>query len=304
MLDIHRLRVFLAVCEAGSFSQAASRIHLSQPTVSGHIKTLEEHLGTPLFNRRGKKVILTKAGQMLHPRARQIVSIAESMERQMAMFLGLKKGRLEIGGSNVPGQYILPGLISRFKEGKEGIQIRVRIGDTLSISDLVANGDIETGIVGAVIPNRELDFTPCFSDELVAAVPRGHPMATARDIDPAELAKEPFIIREKGSGTRKTMEKILEQYDLPPLSSFNIVAELGSAEAIRQAVKAGAGCAIISRRVIHDDIVHGAVSSPAIKGMKINRRFHLVTRKQGLLSPLAENFRNFLLSMEEKNITI
>lgn len=304
MLDIHRLKVFLAVYETGSFSKAASKVHLTQPTVSGHIKALEDHLGSPLFNRTGKNVTPTRAGQMLHPRAKQMINLASSMERQMAMFLGLEKGRLEAGGSNVPGQYILPGLISKFKAGREGIHVTVRIGDTLSVSRMVASGKIEIGIVGALVPNRELDFISCFSDELVLALPPDHPLADKDSVKLDDISGAPFIIREKGSGTRSTMEKALGKHGAPPVSSFNIVAELGSAEAIRQAVKAGAGCAIISRRVIHDDLVHGTIASPVINGIDLTRQFYLVTPKRSMLSPLAESFKNFLLSMDERGTII
>lgn len=303
MLDTHKLKVFLAVWDTGSFSRAAELIHLTQPTVSGHVKALEDYLGVSLFSRTGKDVIPTKAGRLLYPRARQILNLTAGAEREMAMFLGLEKGRLDTGGSNVPGQYILPGLIPVFKAGRQDIKITVRIGDTLSITENVAEGTIEIGIVGAIIKSKGLDFTPCFRDELVLAISKDHRFAKMEQVSMEQLYNEPFIVREKGSGTRKTLERALEKGSSATFTHLKIVAELGSAEAVRQAVKAGAGCAILSRRVVQDDINNGTLSSPAIYDVDLSRQFYLVTDKRTALSPLAESFKDFLLSQKKNDIT-
>jgi DNA-binding transcriptional LysR family regulator len=296
MIEIRQLQVFLAVWENRSFSRAAQEVHLPQPTVSGHIRVLEEILGVRLFDRGGKEVTPTKAGEVLYPFARQILRLNLQAERGIAMFLGQEKGSLDLGGSNIPGQYILPGLIGRFKAEHPNIRVILRISDTAAIVAAVANGELELGMVGAVIQKKGLSFEPCFHDEMVLIVPPGHRLADCGQASIEDLASEPFVLREKGSGTRLATERALQAAGNLQLSDLQIVAEIGSTEAIRQAVRAGLGCSIISRRAVTDDLEHGLLHAPVLEGVQLSRKFYLIWHNQRALSPLALAFRSFLLS--------
>ncbi len=295
MIEIRQLQVFLAVWENRSFSRAAHEVHLTQPTVSGHIRVLEETLGVRLFDRSGKDVTPTKAGEVLYPFARQILRLNLQAEREIVMFLGQEKGSLDLGGSNIPGQYILPGVIGRFKAERPNIKVILRISDTAAIVAAVANGELELGMVGAVVQKKGLSFEPCFHDDMVLIVPPGHRLADCRQVSIDDLASEPFVLREKGSGTRLATERALQAANLQ-LSDLQIVAEMGSTEAIRQAVRAGLGCSIISRRAVTDDLEHGLLHAPVLEGVQLSRQFHLIWHNQRTLSPLALAFRSFLLS--------
>ncbi|MEA1867611.1 MAG: selenium metabolism-associated LysR family transcriptional regulator, partial [Thermodesulfobacteriota bacterium] len=286
----------LAVWENRSFSLAANEIHLTQPTVSGHIRVLEETLGVRLFDRSGKDVTPTKAGEVLYPFARQILRLNLQAEREIIMFLGQEKGSLDLGGSNIPGQYILPGVIGRFKAGRPNIKVILRISDTAAIVAAVANGELELGMVGAVVQKKGLSFEPRFHDDMVLIVPSGHRLADCRQVSIEDLASEPFVLREKGSGTRLATEHALQSAGNLQLSDFQIVAEMGSTEAIRQAVRAGLGCSIISRRAVADDLEHGLLHAPVLQGVQLSRQFYLIWHNQRVLSPLALGFRSFLLS--------
>jgi len=295
MIEIRQLQVFLAVWENRSFSRAAHEVYLTQPTVSGHIRVLEETLGVRLFDRSGKDITPTKAGEVLYPFARQILRLNLQAEREIVMFLGQEKGSLDLGGSNIPGQYILPGLVGRFKSERPNIRVILRISDTAAIVAAVANGELELGIVGAVIQKKGLSFEPCFNDDMVLIVPPGHRLADCRQASIEDLASEPFVLREKGSGTRLAMERALQAAKLQ-LSDLQIVAEMGSTEAIRQAVRAGLGCSIISLRAVTDDLEHGLLHAPVLEGVQLSRQFYLIWHNQRTLSPIALAFRSFLLS--------
>ncbi|OPL15522.1 MAG: hypothetical protein AVO38_10370 [delta proteobacterium ML8_D] len=298
MIDIRQLQVFLAVWENRSFSRAAQEVYLTQPSVSGHIRVLEETLGVRLFDRSGKDVTPTSAGEVLYPFARQILRLNLQAEREMVMFLGQEKGSLDLGGSNVPGQYILPGVIGRFKAERPNINVILRISDTATIVASVANGELELGLVGAVVPKKGISFEPCFHDDMVLVVPPGHRLADCGQVSIDDIASEPFVLREKGSGTRLTMERALQAAGNLQISDLQIVSEMGSAEAIRQAVRAGLGCSIISRRVVTDDLEHGLLYASVLEGVQLGRQFYLIWHNQRSLSPLALAFRDFLFSQD------
>ncbi len=295
MIDIHQLRVFMAVWRCCSFSKAAEMVHLTQPTVSTHIRALEDVLGVRLFDRNGRDVTPTRAGSLLYPYARQILRLSDQAEKEVSLLLGREKGTLEAGGSNIPGQYILPGLLGDFKKIYPDIYMSLRIGDTTSIVASVASGEMEIGVVGAVIEKKKLVFEPCFDDELILIVSPDHRFAEFSEVDPNELRGEAFVIREQGSGTRLATERAFESAGSSVFNEFNVIAEIGSTEAVKQAVRAGLGCTIISRRAVKDDIDQGLLCSLSIKGMDFHRQFYLIWHDRRTLSPIASAFRDFIL---------
>ncbi|NDY43521.1 LysR family transcriptional regulator [Dissulfurirhabdus thermomarina] len=298
MIEMRQVQVFLAVWRLRSFSRAAEAVHLTQPTVSGHIAALEDHLGARLFDRSGREVTPTKAGALFYPYARQIWRLQGQAEREMALFAGQEKGTLEIGGSNIPGQYILPGLIGAFRRTRPKVGISLTVGDTRSITAAVAEGDLELGVVGARLNRSELHYESFLEDRLVLVVPPDHPLADAPRVTPDDLARFPVVTRERGSGTRIAAERALEQAG-DVIRRLEVVAELGSTEAVRQAVKAGLGCAVVSRRAVEDDVRNGLLAIREIDGVDLRRRFFLVRHRKRTLSPVAEAFYDFLLRRRE-----
>ena len=295
MLETRHLQVFMAIWELRSFSKAADKIYLTQPTVSGHIKTMEAILGTELFNRSARDVSPTKAGELFHPYARRILNLMAQAEQEMDLFIGREKGTLEIGGSNIPGEYILPPAIGQFKKGRPIIKITLKIGDTREIVTAVAEGQLELGMVGAVIERQDIIFEACLVDDLLLVAPPNSPLAGKEQVKMSELTNYPFIMREKGSGTRETIEKALKQApDQLQNYKFSVIAEMGSTEAIRQAVKAGVGCSIISRRAVQKDVELGLMSASSLPELNLKRQFYLILPKQRHISPLTEEFRQFM----------
>ena len=293
-MDFRRLEVFVKVYLLKSFSRAGQALYLSQPTVSEHIRLLEEDLGLTLFDRQGKEVLPTQAGRLLYQYARQLMALRQDSLRVMEQFRDKGVGDLLIGGSNIPGQYLLPDLLGRFKDRFPGIRIRLLIGDTENIQGKILEGAIELGLVGAQSDHRQISCQLLTTDELVCISPPKLFKEKQKSLEGRDLPAFPFIFREKGSGTRKALEQAFKKIDLD-VKDLRIVAEMGSNEAVRQAVKAGLGISIISRRAVQEDLEQGRLREMKVKRLPLIRNFYLINLKQRTLSPLAQEFKEFIL---------
>jgi len=292
-MDLRALEVFCKIIELQSFSRAAEAVLLTQPTVSGHIKALETELGLRLFDRAGKRVTPTQAGGILYGYARRILTLREEAQQAINEHKGGLTGHLLLGASNIPGAYILPTLAAGFKRKHPAVTISVHISGSRDIVRDVIAGACEVGLVGARFEEARVHYEPYARDELVLAVPTAHPWARRSTVRLSELAGQPFIMRERGSGTRKVMEQALSEHAVDP-GSLHVVLEVSGNEAVRQALKAGAGIAVISRRAIEDEIHHKMVAALRIHGVKLVRDFFLVTHKSRSRSPLANAFLSYL----------
>lgn len=293
-MDLWQLKIFCKVVELKSFSKAGDAVYLSQPTVSSHIKDLENYLGTQLVDRLARSVIPTKAGQLLYGYARRLIALRDEAEAAMADYLGKMKGRLTIGGSTIPGGYLLPRLMGRFARHYPEVQVALMVGDTAEIIERIAEAEIEIGIVGAQSKaNPQLLQVPLVKDELFVAVPGDHKWARKRSITFVELTTEPFIVREKGSGTLRTIENALRETG-HTLDALRIVAQMGSTEAVRQGIKNSVGISILSAIAVADDVAAGALKALTIKGLDLKRKFYLTRHRQRTVSPICRAFIEFL----------
>jgi DNA-binding transcriptional LysR family regulator len=297
-MDLRRLEVFCKIYELKSFSRAGEACLLSQPTVSEHIRYLETFLDVRLFDRLGREVAPTRAGEILYSYARRMLNLRREASRTLELYQGKMSGDLELGGSTIPGQYILPALIGTFKEHFTDIRIKLIIADTMKITNMVLEGTLELGVVGARMKNSKLTFDQLFDDELVLAVPPDHTWTSLAAIMVEQLSQAPFIMREHGSGTRMMMLEILERAGFDPLK-LNVVAEMGSTEAIRQAIKAKVGVSILSRRAIADELHFKQLCQIPIKDFSFTRHFYLVTHKKRSRSPIGQAFVEFLIENQD-----
>jgi DNA-binding transcriptional LysR family regulator len=295
-MDLWQLKIFCKVVELKSFSRAGEAVHLSQPTVSSHIKELENHYNTQLVDRLAKNTVPTKAGELLYQYARRLLSLHHEADAAMAEFLGEIKGRLCIGGSTIPGTYLLPQLIGRFVGLYPEVRIALTMGDTAGILEIIASGDIELGVVGAKSHSSRLRQAALTTDESYLVVPAGHKWAARRRVDFNQLKKEPFIVREKGSGTLTDFEQKLRDIG-HDLDDLRIVAEMGSTEAVRQAVKHGVGVSVLPTLAVEDDVSQGSLHRLAIAGIDLKRTFYLTLSAERTTSPLARTFMAFLQSV-------
>ncbi len=288
--DLRQLEIFVAVVEHGSFTRAADQVHLAQASVSERIANLERAVGTKLLDRMGRKAVPTAVGGRLYERAVELLRSKQDICLELEELLGAQRGSLRVGASTIPGEYILPGEIARFREHHPDLVIRVVTGDTRSVVDQVAAGEVEIGFVGSMLEHPNLDFQPLWDDELVLAVPAGHRWWGSESVGLEELSDEPFVIREPGSGTRGTMERTLG--DAP----LKVVAELGSTSAIKQAVVRGLGLSILSRRALKFEVEVGALWALRLEGLVLARSFHLVHDPRRSRSPIGQRFVDFVLS--------
>src|SRR5690349_7681899 len=208
-MDLRRLEVFAKVAELGSFSRAAEALYLTQPTVSEHVRALEDEMGVQLLDRLGRGATPTRAGDLLLGYARRMLALAREAQQAIDQFQGRMSGELVIGGSTIPGEYVLPALIGQFKTKYPDISISLLIGSSRQVSEWLEEGRVEVGVVGASPSSRALDAKELMADELVAVVPSTHPWAARRVATLADLQKEPMVVRERGSGSREALEHAL-----------------------------------------------------------------------------------------------
>jgi DNA-binding transcriptional LysR family regulator len=293
-MDLWQLNVFCKVVEAKSFSKAGQKIHLSQPTVSSHIKDLETYFETRLIDRFSRKAEPTPAGKLLYDYARRLIILKEEMEHCLGEFIGSKKGILAIGGSTIPGGYLLPKIIGNFTRKHPQIHIHLEIGDTQKIIQDILDGKLELGVVGAKAEDSNIFQQKLIEDQLCLTVPVGHKWFKKKSISIDELFDEPFITREKGSGTLKSLTLSMQKksYDI---NKLNTVAIMGSTEAVRQGIKSHVGISILSAIAVADDVNSGTLNTLDIEGIELKRCFYLTRHKIRTPSPLSLSFEKCII---------
>ncbi len=288
-MDIHRLEVFCKVIELQSFTKAADASFLTQPTVSEHIRMLEEMTGEKLLDRFGREVLPTPAGKILYKYARQMIQLRNEALQALDRYRGVLSGHLNIGASTIPGTYVLPTLIGSFKAAYPTIQITLKISSSGQIVEKILDGTLEAGLIGAKWADRRIVWEEAFSDELILVVPPQHAWASRTSIPLEELASEPFILRERGSGTRIVTFQAFEAAGFDPLR-LKPVAEMGTTEAVRQGIKAGIGVSILSSQAVAEDLERRTLVAIPLEGARILRPFYLAQRKNRQSSPLCAAF--------------
>lgn len=287
-MELRHIKLLCLILEHGSVSAAAKAAGLGQPTVSQHLRSLEEELGLLLFERRGRRIVPTEAALVFHPYARQAIHILETGRQALEEHLGLVRGKLRLAGSTIPAHYILPAVMAGFHTKYPGVEMRLEVGDTQWVVERVKAADVEIGFVGAKLEQEGLSFEPFAQDELVLVVPPRHHLA-GKLVGLEELKELPLVSREQGSGTRKSWEEHLSRAGVP-LEDLRVVAELGSTEAVLRAVKAGMGVGVVSMWAAKDEVMRGELQTVKLDLKNMSRTFFLVRHKSRPLSPSAQKF--------------
>ena len=279
-MDIHHLKIFVSVYKNKSFTKASEKLHISQPTISEHIKNLEKFLDCKLFDRLGRSIMPTAEADVLYPKALQIIDDLDQIQEDISAARTGVKGKLIIGASTIPGAYILPRIAYTFKKQYPDVAFEILIEDSGKITNMVLQHDLFFGIVGAKMISDKLDYEPLIEDELVlVATPELLPQKT---ITLDKLRSIPFLQREIGSGTRQTFENFLKKNTITT-NSFNIVATLGSISAVKQAVKENLGASVISRVAVQEALDNSILHEIPIINMNMKRKFYLVLQKKRTL---------------------
>jgi len=285
-MDIHQMKLFVALAETGSFSKAASVCHISQPALWIHMKHLEQELNCPLMDRFPRGIVLTEAGKLVLDYSRKIFALVSEMEASVAEIAGLKRGRLLIGASTTPGVYILPDALGKFKLKYPQIELDLRIGNTRQVEEWVTNRELILGIIGEKPERKELRSEVYLKDTLVAIVPPKHQLAKKKSVSIGNLSEEPFITREPGSNTRNTYEDAFEKHGV----KLQVAMELGSTEAIKRAVAARLGISIVSPYTIQWELQNRQLIQLRIRESGFERQFHLIFLRNRQVPPLVQAF--------------
>jgi len=293
--DLRQLEIFCKVVELKSFSRAAEAVYLAQASVSERIATLEAMVGAKLLDRLGRTVVPTAAGEMLYKHALSLLELKRKVCLEMEDFLGIKRGEIRVGGSTIPGEYILPRIIGKFHREFPGISVTLIVGDTQLIESKVTEGRLELGVIGSRSSNPSIHQQELWEDELVVAVPTSHPWAKKKLVSIEDLVKEPFIVREQGSGTLKMFQDHLSGLGSTGIEGFKVVASLGSSTAVKEGIKSGLGVSVLSERAIETEVKAGILKPVKIKGLPMKRKFYLIQDKRREASPLCRTMVDFLI---------
>ncbi|MBI5278407.1 MAG: LysR family transcriptional regulator [Burkholderiales bacterium] len=288
---LRQLKVFESVARHLSFSRAAEELHLTQPAVSTQVGKLEEHAGNALFEQFGKKIYLTAAGAELLALSRGIIAQFEQAEAAMAHLRGVRGGRLNVGVISA-GDYFFPQLLVEFIGRHSDVTLNFTVHNR---EELLAHIDANlTDLAIMVRPPSDLDTTnePFAPHPYVVVAPASHPMVRRRDIPPAEVMAQPFVVRERGSDTWRSMQEAFGG----DVTGLNVAMEIRSTETIKQAVIAGFGLSFLSAHTVSRELQSGALRVLDVQGFPLQLHWYMVHRRTKRLPPVAQAFRNFLLS--------
>ncbi|GIO85146.1 LysR family transcriptional regulator [Paenibacillus faecis] len=292
-LNYHQLHIFYTVAERGSFSAAAQALHMTQPAVTMQIQALEDHFGSKLLVRSTKRIELTEAGHTLFPYARRSLELMRETERAMSRFASMLKGRLQLGASLTIGEYVLPRLLGGFAVKYPDVSIALKVMNTAQIMEEIVGHQLNFGLVEAPVHHPDMVSEPVMEDELKLIVPAGHPLAEKERVRLSEVMNYPFVLREKGSGTRQVMEAELERLGIAA-ERMEAVMELGSTGAVKSAVEAGLGVTIISPSSVKHEQALGLLKVVDIEDAEFKRQFYSIHLKSTVLPVSAVTFLTYL----------
>lgn len=289
-VTLRQMRVFAAVARNLSFTRAARDLHLTQPAVSQQVKLLEEEVGLPLFEHIGRKVHLAPAGVELLRYTEQAMELLRQASESLAAMRGLKRGVLKLGAVST-AKYFAPSLLSAFTPAYPEVTIKFAVGNREEIVQQLADNEIDLVIMGR--PPRELETVaePFAKNPLVIIASPNHPLASRRRIKLSQLANELFLIRETGSGTRASMERVFSERGVP----FRVSMEVSSNETIKQAVMADMGLSFISAHTVGLELAAGKLVILDVVGLPIVRDWFVIHLRDKILAPIPAAFRAFLL---------
>jgi DNA-binding transcriptional LysR family regulator len=290
-MDTRQLAAFCAVVEKSSFSQAAEKLGVTQPAVSLQVRSLEERLGQELLDRSGRRVAPTEAGLRLYRSAQRMLALEEQLYEEVAADGQDLQGTLEIGASTGPGAHLVPLLLCEFQRDHPELHIALSIWDTQTVTDKVAMRELELGVVGALRRNRALEFEPLVRDEIVLAVPPGHP-AAGKSLAVETLRNETIIAMQEGAGVRQVVDEELRRAGLR-VRELEPKLELGLQESVKSAVGAGYGVTFISRTAIEGELAAGTLAAARVAGIEPARQIYVVRAKGRRPTRVAAAFLEF-----------
>lgn len=292
MMNLSWLRTFIFIVEKKSLTKAAQALHLTQPAVSKQLNSLEKLYGISLLHRTSRNVNVTEAGKIVYDYSKQILAKVNESKVAVQALQEELSGSLVFGASTIPGEYILPAALGRFQELHPQVIAKLEIADSTEIGQLIMDGKLEAGMIGALLDNPLLCQEHIVDDELVVIASSRHHLANERSLIFEDILEEPLIVREAGSGTQLVIEHKLKEKDITP-DRLNVRLELGSTAAVVNAVAAGLGISLVSRFAVENRINAEDIAALDIEDLPLQRGLYFVTRRDQVISPLVESFYEF-----------
>ncbi len=297
-LNLHQLATFQVVAKHCSYVRAAEELHFSQPAVSAQIRQLEETLGVKLFDQIGRKTHLTHAGEELYLYSQKIFSVIDEALETMESLRSPHSGRLSVGADTTVGSYVIPGLLGKFHQIYPEVEISLDVVNRAALIESLVNNRIDIAIVGRVPDDIPVVIEPFAPNELVLIASSLHCLAGRTNVPFSELAKEHFLLREVGSGTRAALENVFQEAGVP----LQVSMQVGNNSAIKQGVAAGLGIALISRVALDMELETKRLVILDVEGFPIMRQWRLVHLKDKYLSATARAFKSFLLQHADRRV--
>lgn len=287
-MTLHQLKLLCALARHRSLTRVGEELFLSQPAVTLQLQALQREAGVALYERLGKTLHLTDAGQTLARYAQRILALVEEAESAVQALHQSNGGRVRVGASNTPGIYLLPPLLSGFHREYPTVHLTIEVANTQLIAEKILRNELDLGVVGGALDRRELTIVPWMIDTLVLVVSVDHPWAQKKVVSPEELQTEQLLGRELGSATRQTYEQAFLQRGL----TLPQTIEIGGVEAIKRAVEAGLGVAILSTYSVAREVEDGRVAIVSFKDFPISRPLSVIYHKdKALTAPMRELLR-------------
>jgi DNA-binding transcriptional LysR family regulator len=294
-MELWQLEVFMAVAEEKSFSRAGHRVGRTQPAISSAIKLLEEELGEPLFDRLGKSIKLTAAGELLTDYAKRLLRLRREALEAMGELRGLGRGTLRLGANETTCLYLLPEVLASFKRAYPQVQVDIQRAITRSITEKVVEGSLDFGIVTLPITNPRLETITIHQDDMALIVSPSHRLASRRSVQMTELAGEPFILHKIGTTTRERLVK----HFIDGGVKMKVTMELASIETIKRFVSIGMGISIVPRLCIGKEIEEESLCALTIRDARFQRQLGLIYNKQRYQSQAAKAFLTLITDQQQ-----
>ena len=286
------LKLFVTVVEYKNFSRAAEELYMSQPSVSLQIRNLENELGSKLMNRSSKHLELTQSGEIFYEYAKQMLLLYDKAKQEIDQLTNIVTGSLKVGASYTLGEYILPFVLAEFAVQFPTVDIEVSIDNTEEITQAVRANHLDIALVEGEVSHSDIDVRPLMEDEIILVVPNQHPLAKLPIVTADHLQDQVWILRESGSGTRSFCDKLISDWGIKVKKTYIF----GSSQAVKQAVVAGLGIALVSRWIVRKELDAKELTTVAIKGKRLSRSFSLIKSKNHEMSKAVEVFTEQIFS--------
>ncbi len=295
-INLHQLHIFQAVAEHGSYSRAASALYLSQSGVSLQVKALEQSIGLPLFEKVGRTLHLTEAGRELLTYSERIFALLDETRLVMEELSGGRRGTVKVAASTTAGIYVVPPALGAFHRDYPDVKLTLDVVNRLTVQKHLLDNEVDLAVMGLIEDPHDLEVAQFVPNELVVIASPQHPLAQRKQTSLEELSRETFLLREAGSGTRIDTQRFFETRDL----NIRVGMELRSSGAIKQAVAAGLGIAVMPLAAIELELAVGRLAVLDVEGFPVHRHWYLARRAGSHPSAAASALWNFLILYRDK----